>query len=150
MGEFKTIDEGFFVSGQIFENDLDIAKARGVTLIICNRPDNEDPNQPSSEVVKDWAEVRGMNFKNIPVTVTNIDLKAISEFGILLTEAEGSVLAYCRSGMRSCTLWALAHAAVDDLTNEEILTTAKLAGYDLGAMITGLESVRKTTRVEMS
>lgn len=146
MSEFKTIDEGVFVSGQIIEEDLDVAKSRGVTLVINNRPDGEEPTQPDSNIVKSWADARGMDYRHIPVTGAHIDLKAIAEFGILLSESEGAVLAFCRSGMRSCTLWALAHAAVDDLTNDEILAVAKNAGYDLGAMTIGLESVRKAAR----
>jgi uncharacterized protein (TIGR01244 family) len=147
MSEFKTIDEGVFVSSQVEEADLDLAKSRCVTLIINNRPDGEEKGQPTSDQVKVWAEARAIDYKHIPVTGSNIPLQSISEFGILLSEAEGNVLAYCRSGMRSCSLWALAHAAVNDLTNEEILSVAKGAGYDLDTMLIGLESVRKAVRL---
>jgi uncharacterized protein (TIGR01244 family) len=48
-----------------------------------------------------------------------------------LADSSGEVLAYCRSGTRSCLLWALAEARAggdpDALTN-----MAAKAGYDLG------------------
>jgi len=150
MNELKKIDEGVYVSAQIMEATLDVAKTHGVTLIICNRPDGEDVGQPTADEVKGWAEARGMNFKHIPVTGQHLDLKEISEFGILLSEVKGGALAYCRSGMRSCSLWALAHVALDDLTNDEILSVAKNAGYDLRPMTIGLESVRKAARASIA
>ena len=46
--------------------------------------------------------------------------------------AEGPVLAYCRSGTRSCNLWALA-AAKAGRDPELLVAQAEAAGYDLGA-----------------
>lgn len=41
----------------------------------------------------------------------------------------GPVLAYCRSGTRSATIWALSQSGLQ--TRDEILTAAARAGYDL-------------------
>ena len=50
-------------------------------------------------------------------------------FGKLLDELPKPVLVYCRSGMRSATLWALSQAGT--LPVEEIVEAAAVAGYDL-------------------
>jgi uncharacterized protein (TIGR01244 family) len=47
-----------------------------------------------------------------------------------LAQAEGPVLAFCRSGTRSTYLWALARARLGD-DAEELSAKAAAAGYDL-------------------
>jgi uncharacterized protein (TIGR01244 family) len=47
-----------------------------------------------------------------------------------LTDSDGPVLAYCRSGTRSCNLWALAAAKAGRNPNL-LLAQAEDAGYDL-------------------
>mgnify|MGYP002738303486 CR=1 FL=1 len=43
----------------------------------------------------------------------------------------GPMLAYCRSGTRSTTLWALAQAQSGAMSVDQILAAARAAGYDL-------------------
>jgi sulfide:quinone oxidoreductase len=50
----------------------------------------------------------------------------------MLEELPKPVLAYCRSGMRCTTLWALAHAKTMDRAS--IVQTAANAGYDISAI----------------
>ena len=60
-------------------------------------------------------------------------LPQIEEMQTALDEAEGTVLAFCRSGTRSTILWALAKAKsgapVDQLSDD-----ASSAGYDLSGI----------------
>ena len=50
-----------------------------------------------------------------------------------MARADGPVLAFCRSGTRSCNLWALARAGLGD--DPDALTgKARAAGYDLTAL----------------
>ena len=49
-----------------------------------------------------------------------------------LATAKGPVLAYCRSGTRSITAWALAQAG--QKRADEILAAARHAGYDLSSL----------------
>ena len=48
-----------------------------------------------------------------------------------MSAADGPVLAYCRSGTRSCNLWALAAAKAGG-DPDKITADAAAAGYDLG------------------
>ena len=45
---FRTLNEKVSVSPQITLEDVETAKAEGVTLIVNNRPDGEDPSAPQS------------------------------------------------------------------------------------------------------
>ena len=45
---------------------------------------------------------------------------------------QGPVIAYCRSGNRSTVLWALNQAG--RMPEDEILSTADAAGYDLSGV----------------
>jgi uncharacterized protein (TIGR01244 family) len=51
----------------------------------------------------------------------------------LLEGADGPVLAFCRSGTRSCNLWALARARMGDSPDELIAKGAEV-GYDLSGL----------------
>ena len=44
---FRTIDETLLVTGQISPDDIATAAAQGVRTIINNRPDGEQPGQPT-------------------------------------------------------------------------------------------------------
>ncbi len=48
-----------------------------------------------------------------------------------LETAPGPILAYCRSGTRSATVWALAQAKRKAMSTNEILEATSEVGYDL-------------------
>jgi len=123
------ISPRFFVSKQISVAEVESAAAQGITTIICNRPDNELPNQPQASDIAAAASSAGIEFLHIPVVFRSISDQDIDEFSVALRNAKGSILAYCGSGMRSTALWALAEARSMDC--DAILTTARNAGYDL-------------------
>ncbi len=104
---WSLMPDGTRVRGQVDEAILDAAKAEGVTAVICNRPDNEDPGQPTAEMVKQWAEARGMAFIFAPVSGGNFTNDAVDSMKVALAENQGSLLAYCRTGNRSSNLWKL-------------------------------------------
>lgn len=99
--------DGTRVRGQVDEAILDAAKEDGVTAVICNRPDNEDPGQPSADTVKKWAEDRGMSFIFAPVSGGDFTSQSVESMKAALADNEGSLLAYCRTGNRSSNLWKL-------------------------------------------
>lgn len=85
-----------------------------------------------------------MEFAYLPVTPQGATMETVRELSQLLGEPHGPVLAYCRSGTRSTTLWALAEAGRVD-TNE-ILSQANAAGYDLGGMRPTIEALAAQRR----
>ena len=97
--------------------------------IVNNRPDSEEPGQPSSAEIEAAARQAGLHYVHIPVKPGNITEKEIVAFAQALTNEPRPLLAFCRSGMRSTALWALAQA--DKQSADSILETTAAAGFDL-------------------
>src|SRR3546814_5523978 len=76
----------------------------GFGTMICNRPDGEEPGQPTVSSVRDAAEAAGIAFHHIPVSGGEFPEVAIKAFAKVREEADGKVLAFCRTGTRSITL----------------------------------------------
>jgi uncharacterized protein (TIGR01244 family) len=127
---FRRIDDSILVSPQIEPEDLAEAAAQGVRLVINNRPDDEEAGQPAGQVIANAAEQAGLSYCAIPVTHAGFSHGQVEAMVQALEQAEGPVLAYCRSGTRSTYLWALARAKLGD--HPAVLTEkAEAAGYDL-------------------
>ena len=126
------LDERTFVAGQILPEDMDRIAAAGVTLIVNNRPDHEEPDQPTGEAIRAAAEAAGLACRHIPVSggIFPAQIEAMAE---ALDEAEGKLLAFCRSGTRSTHLWALA-CARRGADPDTLVGQAAAAGYDLTAI----------------
>ncbi|WP_439590304.1 TIGR01244 family sulfur transferase [Hydrogenophaga sp.] len=120
------------VAGQIAPADLlEIARA-GFKSVICNRPDGEGSRQFSSQDMEAAARQAGLTMAYLPVVsgqVTEDDGRA---FGSLLKQLPTPVLAYCRSGMRSATLWALSQA--DRQAWPELVQRVARAGFNLSGV----------------
>ncbi len=127
----RRLEEGFFVAGQIGPDDVAGLAARGISLIVNNRPDGEEPGQPAGAEIDAAARAVGLGYRFIPVT--QLTPEAVVATAEALREADGPVLAFCRSGTRSTYLWALAkgQAGAD---GEELVRKAAAAGYDLAPL----------------
>lgn len=104
MTQFRRVTDQLSVSPQIGLDDLSTAAAEGFKLVINNRPDGEDPSQPTSAEVEAAARAAGLDYVHIPVrggpTPDQVEAnhRAVEAAG-------GPVLAFCRSGTRSIVTW---------------------------------------------
>lgn len=127
---FRKIDDTISVSPQIAPSDVADAAAQGVALVINNRPEGEEDGQPSGDAIAAASEAAGIAYAAIPVTHAGFSHAQVDAMVAALEQAQGPVLAYCRSGTRSTYLWALARAKMGD--HPAVLTDkAEAAGYDL-------------------
>ena len=127
---FKALDDRVMVSQQIGVADIAEAKALGVTLIVNNRPDGESPGEPQGIEIETAARATGLDYVAIPVGHGGFSQPQVDAMAAALTQAKGTVLAYCRSGTRSTLLWSLARTKLgDDPTT--LHAKANGAGYDL-------------------
>ena len=127
---FRTVTDNFLASPQISTDDVAEAAQMGVTLIINNRPDDEDPGQPSGATIAAAAQDAGMTYVAIPVTHAGFSVPQVEAMREALDGNDGKTLAFCRSGTRSTLLWALAEAH-DGRDPETIAGEAAEAGYDV-------------------
>ena len=68
MSDFRRLTEHFWASPQIGVADVADAKARGIALIINNRPEGEAPDQVFGETIEAAARTAGLGYRAIPVT----------------------------------------------------------------------------------
>lgn len=134
---FKALTPSLSVSSQLTEDDLAQAAREGFRAIIDNRPDNEEPDQPSAAEMRVLAASHDMAFAYVPTIGGKISDEDVALMANALSTLDGPVLAYCRTGTRSTTLWALTQAGARPA--EDLIATAAAAGYDLSALRPRLE-----------
>ncbi len=93
------------VASQIQPSDVEALRNDGFVTIVCNRPDGEDPGQPSAASIAAECASNGVAFHHLPISNTGITAAMIERFQGILAESDGPVLAYCRSAQRSSVLW---------------------------------------------
>lgn len=130
MSGFRKLTENMLVSPQLALEDVATAAAQGVAMIINNRPDGEEPDAPQSADIAAAAAAAGLNYAEIPVGHAGFSEPQVDAMIAALEQAEGPILAYCRSGTRSTLLWALAQAKRGENT-DAIARAAMQAGYDI-------------------
>ncbi len=130
MSDFRRVTDAYCVSPQISPEALAEAAAQGFKLVINNRPDGEDANQPTSAQMEAAARAAGLDYVHIPVrggpTPDQVEAnhRAVEAAG-------GPVLAFCRSGTRSIVTWSLGELQADHKSREELIDLGAKAGYDL-------------------
>jgi uncharacterized protein (TIGR01244 family) len=125
------IDETLSFTGQITPAEVaEIAKA-GYAAIINNRPDGEEPGQPTKEAVEAEAKKHGLEYRYIPVTTATITYKDVAAFHNALLRGPKPVLVHCRSGARSYVLYALTRVFFDGESPLMLAADAAKKGYDL-------------------
>ena len=97
-------------------------------------------SNPGIAAIRAAAEAAGLTYVAIPVTHAGFSHPQIDAMTQALVGADGPVLAYCRSGTRSCNLWALA-AAKAGRNPELLVAQARVAGYDLSGMRPTLDAL---------
>lgn len=127
--KFAKINNELTVSDQITIEDLKEIQAQGYKTIFCNRPDHESEDQLDFAIISNEAEKLGIRVIHQPVIGGQISDFDITQFSGYFRLAEKPVFAYCRTGTRCSTLWALSHAKT--LPINDILKMTQNAGYDL-------------------
>jgi sulfide:quinone oxidoreductase len=135
--DIKTIAPDLSVSPQITVQDVGIAASQGFRSLIINRPDGESLDQPDWVVIEKAAGRHGMHVRYVPVVPGKVTDADVDAFDKAMHELPAPALAYCRTGTRSATLWALSQAG--HLSTDAILKTVSAAGYDLSGLRTRLD-----------
>lgn len=139
------IASGFFVSPQIRPDQLGAAKAHGVTLVINNRPDGEEPSQPSGAEIAEAAKRAGMTYVAIPVGPAGACDADLDAFDAAISKNTGKTLAFCRSGARSTMLRALARARAG-ASAQALVQEAAAAGYNIAGLTARLAKLSQSGR----
>ena len=138
---FRKLTDDVLVAPQIDLDAIAHAAADGVTLVINNRPEDESADQTPGPAIEAAARAAGMDYIAIPVTHAGFAEWQVTAMADALENAEGKVLAYCRSGTRSTLLWGLAQASAGH--HPAVLSEAAAdAGYDLSPVAAMMDVLR--------
>jgi len=137
---FRTLDDSISVTGQVSPADIAAAAGQGFTFVINNRPDGEQPGQPTGAEIEAAANAAGLGYAAIPITHAGFTMEQVEAMRAALDAAPGKILAFCRSGTRSTLVWALARAAQGD-EPDELAAKAEAAGYDLSSIRPSIDAL---------
>lgn len=101
------IDERLSVRPQVHPHEVADLAAAGFKGIINNRPDKEAPDQPLSDEIEAEARRHGLSYWHIPVVPGQANEADARAFAEALSQADGPVVAFCRTGNRSTSLFKL-------------------------------------------
>jgi uncharacterized protein (TIGR01244 family) len=129
MTDPVALNDRIWLSGQISPDALaDTAARLGFRKVVNNRPDHEEPGQPTSAEIREAAEAAGLAYLEAPVRGLP-DAETVNCVGAFLNDG-ASALLFCRSGMRSAATWAMAEAS-QGADADELRAAALAVGYDL-------------------
>lgn len=132
MTDIRRISPDFSVSAQVDPEEFEALAAAGFRSVISNRPEGEEPGQPSWEQIAAAAQAAGMEARHIPVTPGAYGDEDVSRFAAALEEMPGPVLGFCRTGTRAASMWALSQAGRQ--SPDAIIEAAAAGGYDISGL----------------
>jgi len=126
----RQLDDRTLVSGQVRPEEVAGLAEQGVTMLINNRPDGEEADQPPAADIEAAAEAAGISYRHVPILrgIGPADVEAMQE--ALRGAQGGRALAFCRSGNRSALTWALAMRA-EGRARDEIEQRVTDAGFNV-------------------
>jgi uncharacterized protein (TIGR01244 family) len=127
----RQLGDRTLVSAQIGPEEVARLTVHGVTMLVNNRPDFEEPGQPRASDIEAAAEQAGIAYRFVPIIrgIGPADVEAMQE--ALREMGDGKLLAFCRSGTRSAFAVSLAHRE-EGASREEVEQRLTLAGFDPG------------------
>jgi len=127
----RRLDDRLYVSGQIAPDAVAGLAEQGITMLVNNRPDGEEPGQPLAADIEAAAQQAGIAYRSVPIArgIGPADIDAMEE--AMAAAGDGKLLAFCRSGSRSALTCGLAKSRSGASAGEvaEMLTAA---GFDPG------------------
>ncbi|WP_397419053.1 TIGR01244 family sulfur transferase [Phenylobacterium sp.] len=134
MPDFRRVTDDLSVAPQITVADVAEAARLGFRTLISNRPDGEEPGQPTAREIAAAAADAGLPFYHIPVRGAPTP-EQVEATRLLLQEAETPVLAFCRSGTRSIVTWSICQATSGAMDRGDLVALGRAAGYDLSGVL---------------
>ncbi len=141
--DIRKINDVLSVSPQVYATDIQQITKAGFRSIICNRPDGEGADQPTFTEIENAARKAGLETSYLPIVAGKVGDADAEKFGAALKSLPGPILAYCRTGTRSATLWSLNQGAIGTPL-PDILSVTKTAGYDMSGVVRRIANNGKT------
>jgi uncharacterized protein (TIGR01244 family) len=127
MNVYK-LTETVAVSGQIRPEVVPQIAEAGYKVLINNRPDGEEPGQPSNADIAAAAEQAGLEYHYLPVTAMDFPGAGAEQMADFFDDEQRPVFAFCRTGTRCTNLWVITRD-VDD--QDTAAAHARGIGFDI-------------------
>ncbi len=131
MADIRRVTDSFAVAPQIDIDDFSSIQSEGFVHVVNNRPDDETFGQMPSHTAREKAAENQLAYTAIPIAGPHDLTASVDALNAAISSSAGPVLAYCRSGTRSISLWSLASVKSGAETPESAIEKARNAGYDL-------------------
>lgn len=104
----KALTPTLSVSAQVLPSQVAHLAKSGFKSIICNLPDGEcGAGQPGFDQIDAAAKAAGMQSVYLPIIPGQAGPAEAAAFRDLVTRLPAPILAFCRSGNRSTSLWSM-------------------------------------------
>lgn len=127
----RQLDDKIMVCGQVAPHEVAGLAQQGVTVLVNNRPDGEEPDQPRAAEIEEAARTAGIDYRFVPILrgIGPADVEVMQQ--AIRDAGDGKLLAFCRSGTRSALAIGLAKRK-DGASAEEVHELLADAGFDPG------------------
>ena len=132
--QIQQVSDTFSVSAQLSVADVQTLAEQGIKSLICNRPDGEGADQVNVTEIETAAADAGMETVYLPVVSGNFEAGDIDAFRTAVDRLPSPIHAYCRTGTRSITLWALYQRRLGTPVSR-LIADAQRCGYDLSSAL---------------
>lgn len=131
--ESKSLDSQVSISAEPALDEFAALAEQGVEVVVCNRPENEAEDNASFADLEKAVTDAGMAFVAIPFSRGQMQPAHSEEFAKLLSSGK-KVHAFCRTGNRSCNLWAAA-GCLNGADKQQLHQAAQKAGFDISGVL---------------
>lgn len=134
MPQLRFITPSFAVAGELVADDFAALARAGVGAVISNRPDGEEPGQLTAAESARLAAAAGLVFHHVPAVKFDIFSEpVVGAMAAAIKDTAGrTVVAHCKSGLRSALLWAT--VAAGDQPLAEVLAAVRATGFELSGL----------------
>jgi sulfide:quinone oxidoreductase len=126
------LEDGFFISGQLTAQSITELAEQGIKTIINNRPDGEGGFYPAHSEMQELARQHGMEYRFIPINLMGLSMETVQAQAEAIAQLPKPMVAYCASGSRTASLWAL--AAASRKSADDIISSCALQGHNIAQM----------------
>ncbi len=131
MVQSTKVDDSLCVTAQVTPDQCAQVAAAGFRTLINNRPDGEEPGQPSAAALGEAAAAAGLDYRHLPLSPGALNDELVKGFAAALDDCPGPALAFCRSGRRSYILWALSRGDKTPEAVRRMIGDAAERGFDI-------------------
>lgn len=135
------LSEGLFVGPAPDRADIAKLQEAGFRSVINNRPDTDQALKLTSAEMAAETAALGLAYAHIPMEGKNPLERDVKTFAEAMASMPRPIFAYCQTGGRSASLWAL--ASVGEHDSSTLIAMCHDIGFDVSGLHTKMDMRRE-------